>query len=150
LRRRHPAIPPSLWWSAWRSSRVWFSVPRNFSNSIVFHSVDVLIPLSPSLSRQSYNVLYVADSSYFFFSILLSSYFLGILSRSVCPVILRNVLISAVRVMLLFLLMSVSAAFVIIGLTHDLYILVFASIFRNLFFHIMSFKHPAILEALSI
>jgi len=62
LRRRHPAIPPPLWWSAWRSSRVWFSVSRN---SIVFHSVDVLISLSPSLSRQSYNVLYVADSSDF-------------------------------------------------------------------------------------
>jgi len=64
LRRRHPAIPPPIWWSAWRS-RVWFSVSRNFTNSIVFHSVDVLIPLTPSLSRQSYNVLYVADSSYF-------------------------------------------------------------------------------------
>jgi len=45
-------------------------------------------------------------------------YWLGILSRSVCPVILRSVLIFAVFVMLLVLLVSavVSAAYVIIVL----------------------------------
>jgi len=65
-------------------------------------------------------------------------------------VILRSVHISAVRVMLLVLLVYavVSAVYVII--THDSYILVFASIFKNCFCNIMSFKHPAIPEALSI
>jgi len=61
LRRRHPAIFGGLSGGLLECG----SVSRNFSNSIVFHSVVVLIPLSPSLSRQSYNVLYVADSSYF-------------------------------------------------------------------------------------
>jgi len=63
LRRRHPAIPPPLWCGP---PLLECGLPsRNFSISIVFHSVDVLFPLSSSLPRQYYNIQYFADSSYF-------------------------------------------------------------------------------------